>query len=381
MIYLDFHATTPVDPEVFETMKTYFCEEFGNAASANHQFGWTAQTAVEKSRKVLGSFIGAPGKDIVFTSGATESNNLALFGVAETYREKGNHIVTTQTEHKSVLDSCVELEKRGFKITYLEVDSFGRVTAEQINKALTPQTILVSVMGANNEIGTLQPIKEIGKITREKNIIFHTDGVQAVGYLKMDVEEMNVDLLSFSSHKIYGPKGIGALYVRSQNPRIKLKPIIYGGGHEKGLRSGTLNVPGIVGFAKAAELVMANRDKEFEKVKALRDRLQNFLSGKIKKLKINGHPTERLPNNLNMSFEGVDGASLLGEIKELCVSTGSACSSAQINPSHVLTAIGLSPDLAMSTLRLGLGRMTTPEDVENAGKILAEAILRLSPGQ
>jgi cysteine desulfurase len=363
-IYLDNHATTPMDPEVLHTMLPYFTDVFGNAASRNHEFGWTAEAAVEKARSQVARLIGASDKEIIFTSGATESDNLALLGVAEMYKEKGRHIITSPIEHKAILDSCHHLETKGFTITQVPVDKYGMVTAEAVKAAIRPDTILVSIMAANNEIGTINPIAEIGKICREHGVFFHTDAVQAIGKTPIDVEKMNIDLLSMSAHKMYGPKGIGALYVRRKNPRVRLAPIIHGGGHERGMRSGTLNVTGIVGFGKAAELAQKNMESEMTRIKGLRDKLWDGIRSQLDEVYLNGHPTERLPNNLNVSFAFVEGESLMMGMKELAVSSGSACTSASLEPSYVLKAIGVGEDLAHTSIRFGLGRFTTEAEID-----------------
>jgi cysteine desulfurase len=376
-IYLDYHATTPVDPEVLKTMLPYFTEVFGNAASRNHEFGWTAEAAVENARAQIAKLIGASEKEIIFTSGATESNNLSLLGVAEMYKDKGNHIITTPVEHKAILDTCQFLESKGFEVTYLPVDQYGQVSAEQIREAITPKTILVSVMFANNEIGSINPIAEIGKVCKEKGVIFHTDAVQAIGKTTVDVSAQNIDLLSLTAHKIYGPKGVGALYVRRKGPRVRLAPQIHGGGHERGMRSGTLNVPGIVGFGKAAELCMKNMATEIPRIKALRDKMWADLQEALDEIYLNGHPTERLPNNLNVSFAFVEGESMMMGMKELAVSSGSACTSASLEPSYVLKAIGVGEDLAHTSIRFGLGRFTTLEEVEYATQKVIATVRKL----
>jgi len=376
-VYLDNHATTPMDPRVFETMKTYFVEEFGNAASRNHQFGWRAEKAVEIARKQIAALIGATDKEIIFTSGATESDNMAILGVAEMYAEKGNHIITTNIEHKAILDSCKVAEKRGFTVTYLPVNKFGQVTVEAVRNAITDKTILISVMFANNEIGSINPISEIGALAKEKGIIFHTDAVQALGRVPVDVEAMKIDLLSISGHKIYGPKGVGALYVRRKNPRVKVSPLIHGGGHERGMRSGTLNVPGIVGLGKACEIAKAELAQDAEKQKMLRDRLQKKLFDALDEVYLNGHPTERLPNNLNVSFAFVEGESLMMGIKDIAVSSGSACTTASLEPSYVLRAIGVGEDLAHTSIRFGLGRFTTEEEIDFTAEQVIKTVRRL----
>jgi cysteine desulfurase len=363
-IYLDYHATTPVDPEVMKAMIPYFTEVFGNAASRNHEFGWTAEAAVEKARHQIASFIGANEKELIFTSGATESNNLAIAGVAEMYKEKGNHIITCPIEHKSVLDTCHNLEKKGYDVTFLPVDKYGQVSAESVRNAITPKTILVSIMAANNEIGTVNPIAEIGKVCKEKGVLFHTDAVQAIGKVPVNVETMNVDLLSMTAHKIYGPKGVAALYVRRKNPRVRLSAFIHGGGHERGMRSGTLNVPGIVGFGKALEMSARLFVEDNKRIAALRDKLWVGIQKELDEVYLNGHPTERLPGNLNVSFAFVEGESLMMGMKELAVSSGSACTSASLEPSYVLKHIGVGEDLAHTSIRFGLGRFTTDEEVD-----------------
>ncbi len=337
-IYMDNHATTPVDPRVLEAMLPYFTEKFGNAASRNHSFGWAGEEAVENARAQVASLIGATPKEIIFTSGATESDNLMIKGVAEMYREKGNHIITQAIEHKAVLDTCKRLEKYGYEVTYLPVQRDGRVNPEDVRKAITPKTILITIMYANNEIGIINPMAEIGKIAKEHGIIFAVDGVQAVGKIPVDVQKDNIDLLAISGHKIYGPKGVGALYVRRRNPRVQLSAIIDGGGHERGMRSGTLNVTGIIGLGKACELAQQEMPEESKKMRALRDRLRAGLEAKLDEVYINGSMEHRLPNNLNMSFAYVEGESLLMGINDVAVSSGSACTSATLEPSYVLKA-------------------------------------------
>ncbi len=377
-IYLDNHATTPVDPRVLDAMLPYFCEKFGNAASKSHTFGWEAEAAVDRARERVARLIGASSpREIVFTSGATESDNLAIKGVAEAYREKGNHIVTCVTEHKAVLDTCKVLAKRGFEVTYLPVDRDGAIELEELRRALTEKTILISIMAANNEIGTFQPVKEIGRLAKQKGILFHSDATQAVGKVPVNVEEMGVDLLSLTAHKMYGPKGSGALYVRSSKPRVKLQALIDGGGHERGMRSGTLNVPGIVGLGAACELAQREMSAEGERIKALRERLKNGLLSGLDEVYVNGHATERLPGNLNMSFAYVDGESLLMALKEIAVSTGSACTSASLEPSHVLKAIGLPDELSHAALRFGIGRFNTAEEIDYAVRRVIEEVRRL----
>ncbi|MEO5970005.1 MAG: IscS subfamily cysteine desulfurase [Bdellovibrionia bacterium] len=376
-IYLDYHATCPVDPEVLKTMIPYFTEVFGNAASRNHEFGWTAEAGVEKARKQIANLIGAHEKEIIFTSGATESDNLAIMGVAEMYHEKGNHIITTPIEHKAILDTCQFLQKKGFEITYLPVDKYGQVSAELVRNAITPKTILVSIMAANNEIGTINPMAEIGKVCKEKGVLFHTDAVQAIGKTPINVQEMGIDILSLTAHKIYGPKGIGALYVRRKNPRVRLSAMIHGGGHERGMRSGTLNVPGIIGFGKAAELAMHLMPEETARLLRLREKLWTGIQASLDEVYLNGHPTERLPNNLNVSFAFVEGESLMMGMKELAVSSGSACTSASLEPSYVLKNIGVGEDLAHTSIRFGLGRFTTDEEIDFTIKKVVSTVKRL----
>ncbi len=371
-IYMDYHATTPVDPRVLEAMLPYFTEKFGNAASRNHKFGWEAEEAVEKAREQIADLIGAGAKEIIFTSGATESDNLAIKGVAQMYREKGDHIVTVVTEHKAVIDTCKRLEKEGLRVTYLPVGRDGIVDLGQLRAALTDKTILVSVMAANNEIGVLQPIAEIGALTRERGVLFHTDAVQAAGKIPLDVNACKVDLASLSAHKMYGPKGVGALFVRRRNPRVLCAPIIDGGGHERGMRSGTLNVASIVGFGKAAEICKTELAQETARVGGLRDRLNRKLHDGLDQIFINGSMEHRLPNNLNISFAYVEGESLLMGINDVAVSSGSACTSASLEPSYVLKALGTGDDLAHSSIRFGLGRFNTEEEVDYvAAKVIS----------
>src|SRR6201981_1572703 len=363
-IYMDNHATTPLDPRVLEAMMPYFTSTFGNAASRNHSFGWEAEKAVEKAREQIAKLIGATAKEIIFTSGATESNNLAIKGIAEMYRERGNHIITQVTEHKAVLDTCKRLEKQGFRVTYLPVQADGLIDIEDLKRAVDDKTILVSIMFANNEIGVLQPIREIGKFCHEKGVLFHTDAVQAVGKIPVDVQKDNIDVLSLSGHKIYGPKGVGALYVRRRNPRVQISEQINGGGHERGMRSGTLNVPGIVGLGKACEIAAAEMADEAVKLAALRDRLKAPIMGQLDEVYVNGSMEHRLPGNLNLSFAYVEGESLLMGINDVAVSSGSACTSASLEPSYVLKALGVGEDLAHTSIRFGLGRFNTEEEVD-----------------
>jgi cysteine desulfurase len=361
---MDNHATTPVDPRVFEAMRPYFTNTFGNAASRNHSFGWEAEEAVEKARKQIASLIGATAKEIVFTSGATESNNLAIKGVFEMYAEKGNHIITAATEHKAVLDTCKRLEKEGARVTYLAVQQNGLIDLDQLRAAITDKTILITIMYANNEIGVLQPVAEIGKIAQERGVLFHTDATQAVGKVPVDVNKDNIHIASISAHKMYGPKGVGALYVRRRNPRVQLTAQIDGGGHERGMRSGTLNVPGIVGLGAACELAQKEMPQESKRLAYLRDKLKDRLLAGLDELYINGTMEHRLPNNLNISFAYVEGESLLMGINDVAVSSGSACTSATLEPSYVLKALGAGDDLAHSSIRFGLGRFNTEEEVD-----------------
>lgn len=363
-IYMDNHSTTPCDPRVVDAMLPFFTERFGNAASRNHSFGWEAEEAVDQARRRLAKLIHADAKEIVFTSGATESNNLALKGVVEMYKEKGDHIITSSTEHRAVIDAAKSLEKKGVKVTYLPVDKEGRVNPDDVRAAVTDKTILISIMLANNEIGTIHPVQEIGKIAKEKGVLFHCDATQAVGKIPVNVSDAGIDLMSFTSHKIYGPKGIGALYVRRKAPRVRLVPMIDGGGHERGMRSGTLPVPLIAGFGKAVELCEREMAVESVRIQGLRDRLQAGITDALEAVYLNGHPTERLPGNLNLSFAYVEGEALLMGVKEIALSSGSACTSATLEPSYVLRALGVGSDLAHSSIRFGLGRFSTPEEVE-----------------
>jgi cysteine desulfurase len=376
-IYMDYHATTPVDPRVLDAMLPFFTEHFGNAASRNHPFGWKAEEAVDAARKQVADLIGASAKEVIFTSGATESNNLAIKGVAEMYREKGNHIITCVTEHKAVIDTCKKLEKQGARVTYLPVQKDGRISLDDLRNAITDKTILISIMTANNEIGVLQPIAEIGAIAKEKGILFHTDAVQAVGKIPVDVMQLKVDLLSLSAHKMYGPKGVGALFVRRRNPRVLLAEQISGGGHERGMRSGTLNVTGIVGLGKAAELCRVEMVKDTARLSALRDRLNAELHKNLDEIYINGSMEHRLPHNLNISFAYVEGESLLMGINDVAVSSGSACTSASLEPSYVLKALGAGDDLAHSSIRFGLGRWSTEEEVDYVVEKLTNVVRRL----
>ncbi|HMD44003.1 MAG TPA: IscS subfamily cysteine desulfurase [Candidatus Acidoferrum sp.] len=376
-IYMDNHATTPVDPRVLEAMLPYFTEKFGNAASRNHSFGWAGEEAVEAARQQIASLIHATPKEIIFTSGATESDNLMIKGVAEMYREKGNHIITQAIEHKAVLDTCKRLEKQGYEVTYLPVQKDGRVDPEDVRRAIKPTTILITIMYANNEIGIINPIAEIGKIAKEHGIIFATDGVQAVGKIPVDVQRDNIDLMAITGHKIYGPKGVGALYVRRRNPRVQLSAILDGGGHERGMRSGTLNVPGIVGLGKACEIAQQEMAEEAKRLSALRDRLKTRLEAKLDEIFINGSMEHRLPHNLNMSFAYVEGESLLMGINDIAVSSGSACTSATLEPSYVLKALGVGEDLAHTSIRFGLGRFTTEEEVDYVVDKMVQVVTKL----
>ncbi len=376
-IYLDNHATTRVDPRVVSAMLPYFTEHFGNAASRNHEFGWEAEQAVDKARKQIADLIGATSKEIIFTSGATESNNLAIKGVAEMYAEKGNHIITEVTEHKAVLDTCKKLEKNGYRITYLPVMGDGLIDLEMLKEAFTDKTILVSIMYANNELGVIQPIREIGKLCRERGVLFHVDGVQAVGKVPVNVNTDNIDMLSISAHKMYGPKGVGALYVRRRNPRVQITAQIDGGGHERGMRSGTLNVPGIVGLGEACELCNKEMAEETVRLRTLRDRLKAKLEAGLDEVYINGSMEHRLPHSLNMSFAYVEGESLLMGINDIAVSSGSACTSATLEPSYVLKALGVGDDIAHSSIRFGIGRFNTEEEIDYVAAKLIDVVVKL----
>ena len=376
-IYFDNHATTQVDPRVVEAMVPYFTDKYGNAASRNHEYGWKAEEAVENARGQIAKLINATPKEIVFTSGATESTNLAIKGVAEMYREKGNHIITQVTEHKAVLDTCKRLEKSGYRVTYLPVKADGLIDLEDLKRAFDEKTILVSIMFANNEIGVVQPVAEIGKLCRERNVIFHTDGVQAVGKIPVDVNSMNIDVLSLTAHKIYGPKGVGALYVRRRNPRVQISEQINGGGHERGMRSGTLNVPGIVGLGEACEIAGQEMAEEGERLRKLRDKLKAKLEGSLDYIHVNGSMEHRLPNNLNISFVYVEGESLLMGINDVAVSSGSACTSATLEPSYVLKALGLGDDVAHSSIRFGLGRFNTEAEVDYVADKVIDIVKKL----
>jgi cysteine desulfurase len=376
-IYMDYHSTTPVDQRVLDRMLPFFAESFGNAASRSHSFGWQAEEAVEAARVQVAKLAGGTVREIVFTSGATESNNLAIFGVAEAYAGKGNHVITQATEHKAVLDVCQVLQRKGTQVTILPVDAHGCVDPDALREAISEKTVLVSIMHANNEVGTLQPISEIGAICRERGVLFHCDAAQSVGKVRFDVEAMHVDLASLSAHKMYGPKGVGALFVRRKNPRVKLAPLIYGGGHERGLWSGTLNVPAVVGLGEAARVAMAEQAREAARVESLRDQLYEEICARVSGVRLNGHPTERLPGSLNLSFADLEGEALLLAMRNVAVSSGSACTSATLEPSHVLAAMGVPPSLAHSSIRFGLGRYTTAEEVAYAAAQVAEATARL----
>ncbi|MFO1009826.1 MAG: IscS subfamily cysteine desulfurase [Planctomycetota bacterium] len=376
-IYLDYQATTPLDPRVLEAMLPYFTEHFGNAASRSHAFGWSAEQAVEKARSQIAELIGASPKEIVFTSGSTEAINLALKGAAEMYAEKGKHIVTSEVEHKAVLDTCKHLEQLGYQVTYLKPTKTGRVTREMVEAALRPDTILVALMWANNEVGTLNPIREIGALCHEKGVLFFTDATQAVGKVPVDVEADHVDMLCLSGHKLYGPKGIGCLYVRRKSPRVRLVAQMDGGGHERGMRSGTLNVPGIVGLGKACELCRTELEKDTAHTKALRDEFERRVFAALDYVTLNGDPDHRLPNNSNLSFSFVEGESMIMGIKDIAVSSGSACTSASLEPSHVLRAMGVGDELAHSSIRFGFGRFSKREDVDFAVDQVVRAVKRL----
>ncbi len=376
-IYMDNHATTPMDPRVLQAMTPYFTEHFGNAASRNHSFGWRAEEAVEKARKQIAGLIGASSKEIIFTSGATESDNLAIKGVAEMYAEKGNHIITVATEHKAVLDTCKHFEKRGCRVTYLPVLESGLIDLDMLREAITDKTILVSVMWANNEIGVIQPIAEIGRICRERGVLFHSDAVQAIGKVPVNVIQDNVDIMSITAHKLYGPKGAGALYVRRKNPRVQLTAQMDGGGHERGMRSGTLNVPGIAGLGEACEIAGREMEQEAARLRRLRDKLAGRFTAELAEVHINGTMESRLPGNLNISFAYVEGESLLMGINDIAVSSGSACTSATLEPSYVLKALGAADEIAHSSIRFGLGRFNTEEEVDYAANKVIEVVNKL----
>ena len=376
-IYLDHNSTTPMDPRVLEAMIPYFTENFGNAASRNHSFGWHAEEAVDYAREQIAQLIGADPKEIIFTSGATEGDNLGIKGVYEMYASKGNHIITCTTEHKAVLDTCKHLEKLGAEVTYLEVQPDGLIDLKELEAAMRPTTILVAIMYANNEIGVIQPVKEISAIAKKHGALFFTDAVQAVGKIPVDVNADGIDLMAFTAHKMYGPKGVGALYVRRKNPRVKVTAQLDGGGHERGMRSGTLNVPGIVGFGKACELARLEMASDTERISKLRDKLENALK-QIDESYVNGNPAHRLPHVSNISFKYVEGEGLMmGFNKDIALSSGSACTSASLEPSYVLKALGLGDDLAHSSLRFGLGRYTTEEQIDFTIKAVTDTVLKL----
>ena len=376
-IYLDHHATTPVDPRVLDEMMPYFNENFGNASSLDHPYGYDASIAVQKSRENIAAAIGASMDEIVFTSGATESDNLAIIGVMKRYSDKGDHLITCATEHKAVLDTARHLESEGFKVTYLPVNEFGEINLEELKAAITEKTVMISIMAANNEIGTIANLEEIGKIAHENDVLFHTDAAQAVGHIPIDVKKMNIDLMSFSSHKIYGPKGIGALYVRSLSPRVKIDSIVYGGGQERNIRSGTLNVPGIVGFAKAIEIAQKEMEQENEKFK----KWMNIMLAKLSEAgaKLNGHPEKRLAHNLNVRFDGIESKAIINSVsKKIAISAGSACTTQIVEPSHVLLALGLSEDQTHSSIRVGCGRFNTEEEIKIAADEIYHAVESLA---
>ena len=375
-IFMDYHSTTPVDPRVVDAMVPYFTTHFGNAASRNHAFGWTAEKATDDAREQVAALIGASGKEIIWTSGATESNNLAIKGAAHFYRDKGNHIITTQIEHKAVLDTCKRLENEGFVVTYLPVEADGLVSPERVRAAMTDKTILVSVMLANNEIGTVNDLVAIGKVVKERGALFHSDAVQGVGKIPFDVSEAQIDLASMTAHKLYGPKGIGALYVR-RKPRVRLEQQMDGGGHERGMRSGTLNVPSIVGFGKACEVARTEMAEEGKRIAALRDNLQDQLMRALPEVYINGSTQHRLPGNLNISFAYVEGEGLMMGLKDVAVSSGSACTSASLEPSYVLRALGIGEELAHTSIRFGLGRFTTQEEVDYVARLVIDKVRRM----
>ena len=380
VIYLDHNATTPVDPRVVEAMLPYFTEIFGNAAS-DHAYGIGAKRAVDKAREQIAAVINARPGEIIFTSGATESDNIVLFGVAEKYADKGDHIITCVTEHKAVLDCCKQLEKMGKRVTYLPVDQFGLVNPDDVRQAITPQTILISIMAANNEIGTLAPLEEIGAIAKEYGILFHTDAAQMVGHLPVDVQAMNIHAMSLSAHKVYGPKGVGALYRRRSNPRVRLEPRIYGGGHERGIRSGTLNVPAIVGFGEALEIAGREMDSDAARFRTWTKQIYHHLEEKLDGVQLNGHPTRRLPNNLNLSLPGIDAKLLVMKLKDVAISTGSACTSASVEPSHVILALGFGEERALCAIRISAGRFNTDEEINKAIQLIIKAAGKLRPLQ
>ena len=376
-IYMDHHATTPVEPRVLAAMLPYFSEIFGNAASKDHEFGYQASHAVEQGRTQVAALINARPDEIIFTSGATESDNLALFGVAERYADTGDHIITCVTEHKAVLDAAKHLEAQGKRVSYLRVNQYGQIDLDELRAAITPQTVLISIMAANNEIGTLAPLAEIGRIARDHGVLFHTDATQAAGFIPLDVQKMQIDLLSLSAHKMYGPKGIGALYVRRSNPRVRLAPLLYGGGHERGMRSGTLNVPGIVGFGVAAEIARREMKEQAAQLHAWTEQFFAGLQQRITGIALNGHPTKRLPHNLNIYIPGVESRAFIAGLKDLAVATGSACTSASVAPSHVIMALGFGEERAHCSLRFGLGRSNNAEQVAYVVEIVTRRVAEL----
>lgn len=376
-IYLDNNATTRVDPQVLEAMLPFFTEKFGNSASRNHEYGWEAEEGVDQARQQVARVIGADSKEIIFTSGATEGNNIAIKGIAAMYGEKGRHVITQVTEHKAVIDPCKYLEQHGFRVTFLNVDRYGQIDLNQLSDAMTPDTILVSIMHGNNEIGTLQHVADIGKLCKEREVIFHADCCQTFGKVPIDVNAMGLDLLTMSGHKIHGPKGVGAMYVRRKKPRVRCEAVLHGGGHERGMRSGTLNVPGIVGLGKAAEICHLHRDSEPKMLAALRDRLMKGMTSQLDEVYLNGHPTERTPNNLNLSFAYVEGESLMMGFSDIAVSSGSACTSASLEPSYVLKSLGVGDDLAHSSIRFSVSRFNTEEEMDYTAQKVVTAVRKL----
>lgn len=376
-VYLDNNATTPLDPLVLEAMMPYLTDKFGNAASRNHSFGWEAEQAVEKARQQIAALISADPREIIFASGATEGNNIAIKGIAAMHAERGKHIITQATEHKAVIDPCKYLEQHGFRVTFLGVDRYGRIDLNELADAISDETILVSIMHGNNEIGTLQPIAEIGKLCREREVFFHTDACQTFGKVPIDVSGMGIHLLTLSAHKIYGPKGVGAMYVRRKNPRVRCEPVLHGGGHERGMRSGTLNVPGIVGLGRAAELCQQQMDSEAARLAALRDRLQDGIMTQLDEVFLNGHPTERTPTTVNLSFAYIEGESLMMSMKDVAVSSGSACTSASLEPSYVLRALGIGDELAHSSIRFSVGRFNTADEIDYVVETVVAAVKKL----
>jgi len=376
-IYLDNNATTPLDPRVLEALMPYLTDKFGNAASRSHGFGWEAEEAVKLAREQTAELLGASARDVIFTSGATEGNNIAIKGVAEMYADRGKHVITQPTEHKAVIDPCRYLEQQGFRVTMLGLDKYGRIDPDELRSAITDETILVSIMHGNNEIGTLQPVAEIGQICKDQGVFYHCDACQTFGKIPIDVNAMGVDLLTLSAHKIYGPKGVGAMYVRRKNPRVRPKPLLHGGGHERGMRSGTLNVPGIVGLGAAAELCGQEMNVEFKRLAALRDRLRDGIMSQLDLVHLNGHPTDRTPTNLNLSFQYVEGESLMMGMKNVAVSSGSACTSASLEPSYVLQALGVGDDLAHSSIRFSVGRFNTSEEIDQVVEKVVATVKKL----